>query len=81
MRGRAFIVLGLYANPGYDPRKDFAPIGLIAGLSSMLVVHPSLPVHSLAQLIAYAMARPAGSTMCYSACKIDPLSRGIGVQN
>src|SRR5580704_8851620 len=48
----------LYANPGYDPRKDFAPIGLIAGLSSVLVVHPSLPVHSLAQLIAYAMARP-----------------------
>src|SRR5258706_3621328 len=27
----------LYANPGYDPRKDFAPIGLIAGLPSELV--------------------------------------------
>ena len=48
----------LYANPGYDPRKDFAPIGLIAGLSSVLVVHPSLPVHSLAELIAFAKARP-----------------------
>src|SRR6516162_198229 len=33
----------LYSNPGYDPRKDFAPIGLIAGLPSVLVVHPSLP--------------------------------------
>jgi tripartite-type tricarboxylate transporter receptor subunit TctC len=31
----------LFANPGYDPRKDFAPIGLIAGLPSVLVVHPS----------------------------------------
>src|ERR1700730_840550 len=48
----------LYANPGYDPRKDFAPIGLIAGLSSVLVVHPSLPVRSRAELIAFANARP-----------------------
>jgi tripartite-type tricarboxylate transporter receptor subunit TctC len=48
----------LYANPGYDPRKDLAPIGLIAELSSVLVVHPSLPVHSAQELIAYARARP-----------------------
>jgi tripartite-type tricarboxylate transporter receptor subunit TctC len=48
----------LYANPGYDPRKDLAPIGLIAGLSSVLVVHPSLPVRSVAELIAFAKARP-----------------------
>jgi tripartite-type tricarboxylate transporter receptor subunit TctC len=48
----------LYANPGYDPRKDLAPIGLIAGLSSVLVVHPSLPVRSVAELIAFAKAQP-----------------------
>jgi tripartite-type tricarboxylate transporter receptor subunit TctC len=48
----------LYANPGYDPRKDLAPIGLIAGLSSVLVVHPSLPVRSVAELIAFAEAQP-----------------------
>src|SRR5258708_3726148 len=48
----------LYANPGYDPRKDFAPIGLIAGLPSVLVVHPSLPVRSVAELIAFAKALP-----------------------
>ena len=48
----------LYANPGYDPRKDFAPIGLIAGLPSVLVVHPMLPVRSVAELIAFAKARP-----------------------
>jgi tripartite-type tricarboxylate transporter receptor subunit TctC len=48
----------LYSNPGYDPRKDFAPIGLIAGLPSVLVVHPSLPVRSVAELIAFAKARP-----------------------
>jgi tripartite-type tricarboxylate transporter receptor subunit TctC len=48
----------LYSNPGYDPRKDFAPIGLIAGLPSVLVVHPSLPVHSVAELISFAKAQP-----------------------
>jgi len=48
----------LYANPGYDPRKDFAPIGLIGELSSVLVVHPSLPVRSVAEVIAFAKARP-----------------------
>jgi tripartite-type tricarboxylate transporter receptor subunit TctC len=48
----------LYANPGYDPRRDFAPIGLIAGLPSVLVVHPALPVRSVAELIAFAKTRP-----------------------
>ncbi len=48
----------LYTNPGYDPRRDFAAIGLIAGLPSVLVVHPMLPVRSVAELIAFAKARP-----------------------
>jgi tripartite-type tricarboxylate transporter receptor subunit TctC len=48
----------LYPNPGYDPRKDFAPIGLIGALSSVLVVHPSLPVHSVRELIDFAKANP-----------------------
>src|SRR6476619_2462578 len=48
----------LYPDAGYDPRKDFAPIGLIGSLPSVLVVHPSLAVHSVAELIAYAKANP-----------------------
>jgi Tripartite tricarboxylate transporter family receptor len=48
----------LYSNPGYDPRKDLAPIGLIARLPSVLVVHPSLPVRSVAELISFAKAQP-----------------------
>ena len=48
----------LYPNAGYDPRKDFTPIGLIGSLPSVLVVHPSLAVHSVAELIAYAKANP-----------------------
>src|SRR5262245_6762771 len=42
----------MYRDVGYDPRKDFAPIGLIASAPSLLLVHPSLPVRSVAHLIA-----------------------------
>jgi tripartite-type tricarboxylate transporter receptor subunit TctC len=51
-------------NPGLHPRlpfdalRDFAPVSLLATGSSALLVHPSLPVRSLAQLIAHARARP-----------------------
>jgi tripartite-type tricarboxylate transporter receptor subunit TctC len=48
----------MYPNAGFDPRKDFAPIGRIGSAPTMLVVHPSVPVHSVAELIAYAKARP-----------------------
>lgn len=43
----------------YDAIADFAPVVLIATGSFVLVVHPSLPVKSLAQLIALAKANPA----------------------
>jgi tripartite-type tricarboxylate transporter receptor subunit TctC len=48
----------LYKNPGYDPRKDFAPIGMIGNAPTSLVVHPSFPAHTVAELIAYAKAHP-----------------------
>jgi tripartite-type tricarboxylate transporter receptor subunit TctC len=48
----------LYPNAGYDPRKDFAPIGLIGTQPSVLTVNPSLPVHSSAELVSYAKANP-----------------------
>jgi tripartite-type tricarboxylate transporter receptor subunit TctC len=48
----------LYPNAGYDPRKDFAPIGAIGTLMSVLVMHPSLPIGSIADLISYAKANP-----------------------
>ncbi len=41
----------LYPNAGYDPRKDFAPIGLIGAQPSVLTVHPSLPARSAAELV------------------------------
>jgi tripartite-type tricarboxylate transporter receptor subunit TctC len=41
----------LLQNLGYDPRKDFEPIGLIAATPNLIVVHPSFPLYSLADLI------------------------------
>jgi len=52
------IAPAMNANAGYDPRKDFVPIGMIGAAPSVLVVNPSLPVHSIAELIAYAKAAP-----------------------
>ena len=52
------IAPAMNVNAGYDPRKDFVPIGMIGAAPSVLVVNPSLPVHSVAELIAYAKASP-----------------------
>ena len=48
----------LYGNVGYDPRKDFAPVGLIATSALVVCVHPSLPVRSIPDLIALAKREP-----------------------
>jgi tripartite-type tricarboxylate transporter receptor subunit TctC len=56
---------GLQAKLPYDPVKDFAPITLIASAPLIVVVHPSLPVKSIAELILTAKARP-GQLNCAS---------------
>jgi tripartite-type tricarboxylate transporter receptor subunit TctC len=48
----------LYKKVPYDPLKDFEPVSLMALGPNILVVHPSLPVHSVRELIAAAKARP-----------------------
>lgn len=48
----------LYAKPLYDPIRDFDPISLLAHAPNILVVHPSLPVKNVKELIAFAKARP-----------------------
>jgi tripartite-type tricarboxylate transporter receptor subunit TctC len=52
------IAPGLFPNLQYDVMKDFAPVTLAASVPHFVVVHPSLPVHSISELIAYAKARP-----------------------
>jgi tripartite-type tricarboxylate transporter receptor subunit TctC len=48
----------LYARLSYDVARDYAPISLTATIRNCLIVHPSLPVHSVKALIAFAKARP-----------------------
>ena len=48
----------LVAKLPYDPVRDFSPVTLVAGSPSLLVVHPSLPVYSVKDLVALARARP-----------------------
>jgi tripartite-type tricarboxylate transporter receptor subunit TctC len=48
----------LYSKVAYDPVRDFDPVGLLALAPNVLVVHPSLPVKSVKDLVALARARP-----------------------
>jgi len=48
----------LYRNAGFDPIKDFIPIGLLARGTLLLVAHPSFPINSVAELIAAAKKSP-----------------------
>jgi tripartite-type tricarboxylate transporter receptor subunit TctC len=48
----------LYKNLTYNLERDFEPVGLIASAPFILVVHPSLPVRSVKELIALAKSRP-----------------------
>jgi tripartite-type tricarboxylate transporter receptor subunit TctC len=48
----------LYSNLAYDPIKDFTPVGRIDTASFVLAVSATLPVQSVAELVAYAKARP-----------------------
>src|SRR6185436_7949363 len=48
----------LYANAGYDPRKDFAPVGLIATSALVVLVHPGVAAKSIEELVALAKRDP-----------------------
>ena len=54
---------GLSHNLGYDPRKDFEPIGLIAATPNVIAVHPDFPARSLSELIK--MGREAATPIPY----------------
>ena len=47
----------LYKKVPYDPQRDFAPITQAVSSASIIVVHPSVPVHSVKALIVFARAR------------------------
>lgn len=56
----------LYGKLGYDPQKDFEPIGLIAKIPNILVVNNALPVKSVADYIRFAKESKDGITFASS---------------
>ncbi|UHL63783.1 tripartite tricarboxylate transporter substrate binding protein [Paralcaligenes sp. KSB-10] len=79
----------LYANPGYDPIKDFAPVSLVASVPIMLVSNPKAPFTTLAGLIAYAKAHPGqlsygsqgSGTTSHLTMELLKLDAGIDLQH
>lgn len=75
---------GLIKNLPYDPIRDFVAISLVGIFSSYLVVHPSVPARTPAELVAYAKANPkalsfaAGSTS--SLMMGEMFARGTGIE-
>ena len=67
--GTHAINVSLYKKLPYDPVKDFAPISHVAGLPLFVLVHPSVKVTSIKELIALAKAQPG---------KLDYSSSGSG---
>jgi tripartite-type tricarboxylate transporter receptor subunit TctC len=66
------IAPNVYKKVPFDPGKDFAPIALVAEVPFVLVVHPSLPVKSVKELVALVKSKPGA--MSYA-------SAGIGTQH
>lgn len=52
------IMPSIFKKPSFDPIKDFAPISKSAEIYNVLVIHPSLPINSLRELVEYAKANP-----------------------
>ncbi|HEY6993625.1 MAG TPA: tripartite tricarboxylate transporter substrate binding protein [Xanthobacteraceae bacterium] len=78
----------LFRNVGYDPRKDFAPIGLIASAPALLLVHPKLPVRDVKELIAmmrgssepFQLGTPGTGTVNYLAAVLFAQQAGVKAQ-
>src|SRR5499426_9756 len=78
----------MYRDIGYDPRKDFAPVGLIAAASGLLLVHPSVTAKNVSELIAmmksspepYQVGQPGTGTVNHLASELFALQAGVKVQ-
>jgi tripartite-type tricarboxylate transporter receptor subunit TctC len=70
--GMQVITPQIYRKLNYDPLGDFAPLSLFAVTQNLLVVHPSLPVNSVKELIAHARANPG---------KLNMSNAGAGFQS
>jgi tripartite-type tricarboxylate transporter receptor subunit TctC len=78
----------MHRNLGYDPRKDFAPIGLIAVAPALLLVHPSVQVGNVSDLIAmlkhanppFQVGTPGVGTVNHLASVLFAQQAGVDLQ-
>ena len=84
--GTTSINPSLYVNPGYDPLKDFAPVGLVAATPIVVMAHPSFPAKSIAELITLAkredkldVGTPPPGTENYLAAELFKAMTGINM--
>ena len=56
--GTCAINPSIYANAGYDLKKDFTPVFLVGGVMNVFTVHPTVPVKTIKDLVSYAKANP-----------------------
>ncbi len=68
--------VSLFKKLGFDPVKDFAPVSLVAVTPNILVAHPSMPVKTIKELIAYAKAKPG--TLNFPSAGVGRSSRLAG---
>jgi tripartite-type tricarboxylate transporter receptor subunit TctC len=52
------VIASSHRNISYDPVRDLTPVAVMVNVTNLLVVHPSLPVKSVKELIAFAKAHP-----------------------
>ncbi|HKA39642.1 MAG TPA: tripartite tricarboxylate transporter substrate binding protein [Burkholderiales bacterium] len=64
------ISMTLYTRPGFDLARDFAPVTLLAAGSFTATTHPSLPVKSVKELVAFAKKRPGEINVATSGATI-----------
>lgn len=78
----------LYDNVGYDPRKDFAPLGLIASAPALVLVYKDVPARTVGELIAlmknsrepYQVGTPGIGTVNYLASVLFAQQAGVKVE-
>jgi tripartite-type tricarboxylate transporter receptor subunit TctC len=66
------VAASLSASLPYDPINDFAPVAMLGSQPYVLVLHPGLPAHNLAELIALAKAKPG--TLNYGSAGVASLA-------
>ncbi|WP_447745187.1 Bug family tripartite tricarboxylate transporter substrate binding protein [Variovorax boronicumulans] len=66
----------LYKNPGFDPEKDFKPVGLIGAVPNVLLVNPSFPAKNFAEFLK--LAREKGANYQYASAGNGTLNHLLG---